>query len=358
MTAPWHRHLRRSLAGLSAYDVPPAAPTQVRLHANECPEPWPSYVGDAVAARVREIELGRYPDTSGRRLRRILAERHGCDPDRVVLGNGSDEIISFLTTALSQERGAVVTPVPTFVMYAHCARVLDLPVREVEVGADMHLRPEAMDLALQGSALCFLARPNNPTGVLWKEDVITDLMQRHPQTVFVLDEAYTPYAPGRSMWQPDGPVNYVHMATLSKVGAAALRVGYCIAPVALAEALHKIRHPYNISATSLAIAELLLTEFEDEQAAMLERAIASRRRLTLILSSIEGAQVFDSASNLVVVRLSRSGAARRLWSYLRTRDILVKDVSDHPLLAECLRVSLGTTAELDRLENALRGWTD
>lgn len=349
----WQRHLRASLRDLVAYDVPPAQPTQIRLHANECPEPWPRHVMEAIADRIREIELGRYPDTSGRRLRRILGEKHGCDSDRVVLGNGSDEVISLLITALSQYAGAVVTPAPTFVMYSHSARVLDVPVLEVPVDDDLQLMGTPMREALRDAALCFLARPNNPTGILWDAGLIAELIAEHPGTVFVIDEAYAPYTPGSSMWRADAPDNQVHMGTMSKVGAASIRVGYCIASPELAAALHKIRHPYNISATSLAIAELLLTEFADEQAAMIERAIGNRERLRSILGSLEGGTVLPSASNLVVVRLRSSEEATRLWTYLRDRDILTKNLSDHPTLQGCLRVSLGTRAELDRLEEAI-----
>ena len=94
----WRKHLRASLAELSVYDVPPAGSDQARLHANECPEPWPAEVLDALGRVVSEIELNRYPDTSGRSLRATLGHRHGVSADRVVLGNGSDEIISVLLT--------------------------------------------------------------------------------------------------------------------------------------------------------------------------------------------------------------------------------------------------------------------
>src|SRR5690606_8784956 len=107
----------------------------------------------------------RYPDTSGRTLRRVLAERHNCSPDRIVLGNGSDEIISLLLTALSgaQARGHMVIPTPTFVMYAQSAQVLDVPTRSVALTDTLELDGPGLRAALPGAAICFLARPNNPT---------------------------------------------------------------------------------------------------------------------------------------------------------------------------------------------------
>ena len=354
---PWVRHLRPSLEDVSVYDVPPAD-AEARLHANECPEPWPGEVMDALAEVVRGIELSRYPDTSGRGLRAILGERHGCDPDRIVLGNGSDEVIALLLTALSGEPGSkVVVPTPTFVMYGHTARVLGLSVVEVPLDLRFRLRPAAMHEALEGAALCFLARPNNPTGSLWDAEVVHELVAEHPDVVFVIDEAYGAYAPGSSLWTPGGPRNQVHMTTLSKVGLAALRVGYCIADPELSLALNKVRHPYNVSRTSLALAETVLIRFGDVQADMIQRTIEGRGRLAHMLADLPGAEVFPSAGNLVLVRLAGPDEPRRLVEFLADRGVLVKDLSRVPALEGCVRVSVGTTAELDRLDAALAAWT-
>ncbi|MCX4243826.1 pyridoxal phosphate-dependent aminotransferase [Paraliomyxa miuraensis] len=357
---PWSRHIRSTLAALSVYDVPPADPACARMHANENPEPWPAEVMAALADALQRIELGRYPDTSGRSLRAHLARRHGCAPEQVVLGNGSDEIIALLLLALSSPGpapGIVVTPIPTFVMYGHTARMLGMELREVMLTEDLELPGAPLDDALRGASVCFLARPNNPTGSLWSKERISALVADHPDVVFVIDEAYGAYAPaGSSLWSGASPSNQVHMATLSKVGLAALRVGYCIAHPILALAMNKVRHPYNVSQTSLVLAQTVLARFGSEQAALVSRVVANRARLGEILAGIPGATVLPSAGNLVVVRLSGDDEAPRLAAHLREHDVLVKDVSQQPRLARCLRVSVGTHAELDRLAHALRGW--
>jgi histidinol-phosphate/aromatic aminotransferase/cobyric acid decarboxylase-like protein len=148
------------------------------------------------------------------------------------------------------------------------------------------------------------------------------------------------------------------MSTLSKVGLAALRVGYGIAAPKLAHALNKVRHPYNLSATSLALAEAILTRFSDRMDAMVARTIENRARLAEMLAGLPGAEVFDSAGNLVLVRFARADEPRRLAAFLAARSVLVKDVSAIPALEACLRVSVGTTADLDLLQRALDEWTD
>jgi histidinol-phosphate aminotransferase len=349
----WQRHLRSSLAELSVYDVPPAE-GGARLHANECPEPWPEHVMQALADVVHGLELNRYPDTSGRTLRRVLAQRHDCDPERVVLGNGSDEIISILLTALSgQPDPVLVTPAPTFVMYAHSARVLGYEVREVPLDDALELDPDGMRAALAGATICFLARPNNPTSSLWDAALIEALIEEFPDTIFVVDEAYAAYSPGASLWRADRPENYVHMCTLSKVGLAALRVGYAIACPELALALNKVRHPYNVSQTSIALAQTVLSRFPDVQAEMIGRAIANRDRLVEILGTLPDAHLYPAHGNKVLVRLSDTARAKALVAGLAEHDVRIKDVTGVPGLAGCIRVSVGTSEELDLLARAL-----
>lgn len=357
MTA-WTRHLRPALAGLEIYDAP-LAPARARLHVNECPEPWPPEVMDELGRRLRAIEFGRYPDSSGRGLREILAKKHGCDPDAIVLGSGSDEVISLLITALAgrpSEPSFLVIPSPTFVMYAHSARCLGVGVLEVPLTEDLQLDEALMNEALgvaTGAALCFLARPNNPTSSLWDAAVIDRLIAAHPGTMFVIDEAYTFYAPGTSLWRTDLPPNVTYMSTLSKVGLAALRVGYCIAPPALARAANVVRHPYNVSTTSLVFAETILSGFSAIQDALVARTLVNRDRLVAILGRLPGAHVFPAHANIVLVRLDPAEEAPRLAQALAGRGILVKDASGIPRLTGCLRVSVGSSAELDLLEAAL-----
>lgn len=356
MSTGWRANLRPSLAGLTVYDVP-RANARARLHANECAEPWPDEVMADLANVVRSVELGRYPDTSGRELREVLAARHGCSTGRVVLGNGSDEVISLLLTALGgASRPVLVIPAPTFIMYAHSAAVLGYEIREVLLDEQLQLDEAALDRALGGATICFFARPNNPTGTLWNADVIDRLVHAHPSVVFVVDEAYVAYAPGASLWSRLAADNVVHMHTLSKIGLAALRVGYAIAQADLALALDKVRHPYNVSQTSIAIAKAVLERHGAAMQTMVERTIENRARLTTILRRVPRTTVFDSAANFVVARLAGEGRSRALAVALAGAGIMVKDTGALPRLSGCLRVGVGTASELDVLESVLASW--
>ncbi len=364
----WRKHLRHTLAALDVYDVEPV-PDAIRLNANESPLPWPEHVLRDVTRVVHEIELERYPDTSGRELRAVLGRRFGVDPRRIVLGCGSDEIISFLLVALCDpsRRGVLVVPSPTFVMYEHTARVHDYEIRHVPLNEELQLDEPALDRALEGATIAFFARPNNPTSGLWDEDVLERLWTRHPDVIFVIDEAYVAYAPGASLVRSDAPSNVVFMGTASKIGLAALRVGWCIADAELAHALDKVRHPYNVSQTSLAIARVVLERHEDTLRTQVEACIELRARLVEMLEETLArvamhagaggakprARVFPAHGNLVLVRVGDVAEATRWAKTLREQNILVKNVSTQPGLAGCLRISLGTSAELSALRRAL-----
>lgn len=327
------------------------------MHANENPEPWPPEVMAELSRLVGEVELGRYPDTSGRELRVALGEHFACDPAQIVLGNGSDEVISLLLVALGAATEPVlVVPAPSFIMYTHSARVLGYAVREVELDDELMLRPTPMHAALEGATICFLARPNNPTGTVWDPAVVHDLVASHPDVVFVIDEAYIAYAPGRSLWGTLRADNVAFMGTFSKVGLAAIRVGYAIAQPDLALALDKVRHPYNVSQTSIAVAHAVLTRFAETQQTLVDRAIAQRERLVALLGDLEGVRVFESGANFVLARFRQPTRASSFVAHLAARDILVKDVGALPKLAGCVRISVGTQDETDAFAASLADW--
>lgn len=312
-----------------------------------------------LAATLLDVELNRYPDTSARSLRALLAERLDCHADRVVLGNGSAEIIGLLLALFNGgERPVLVVPVPAFALFGMAGCAYGYEVRQVPLRQSFELDMPAMRRALRNATLCIITRPNNPTGSLCARRDVEALIAEFPETVFVVDEAYAAYVPGCSMFRNDAPDNQVHLDTLSKRGLAALRVGYCVAHPELARALDKMRMPYNLSQTNLAIAERVLTKHTAVLDDMVDGLIARRESMREILARIVGGTVHRSHANMVLVSFAERASARHWQEALLERGVHVRDVSLDPGFAElglpgCLRVSTGSERELVLLERAI-----
>lgn len=358
MPLTWRKHLRTSLSHVGVYDVP-LSHSPARLHANESSCDWPPAVMSDLAATVLGVELNRYPDSSARELRALVAERIDCDPERLVFGNGSAELFGLLLALFNgSERPVLVVPVPAFPMFCNAGRAYGYDVRQVALRHDFELDLPALRCALQDAALCIITRPNNPTGSLCARRDVEALIAQFPATVFVIDEAYAGFAPGCSMLQREPPDNQVHMDTLSKRGLAALRVGYCVAHPELARALDKIRMPFNLSQTTLAVAQRVLTRHASLLDRMTREVIERRESLRSILANIPDGRVHVSHANMVLVSFADRASARHWQSSLIAHGVHVRDVSDEPGFGElgmpgCLRVSTGSVLELELLTNAI-----
>jgi histidinol-phosphate aminotransferase len=223
---------------------------------------------------------------------------------------------------------------------------------EVPLAADFSLDRAAMAAAIarEQPAVIFLSYPNNPTGNLFDREALREVLEAAPGLV-VIDEAYLPFA--GSTWMDELPrwPNLLVLRTLSKLGLAGLRLGYlCGSPAVIGE-LEKVRPPFNVNVLTLAAVDFLLDHLDrlDAQATQLR---ADRAKLREALQGIPGAHVFDSAANFLLLRVPNAAQA---FARLFERGILVKDVSaSHPLLHNCLRVTVGTASENARFLEALR----
>jgi len=243
------RFFRPDILAASAYHVP-AFEGPVKLDAMENPYPWPAEMVDAWLDHLRHARPNRYPDPQAPALKAAL-RRFAAIPDRaeLLLGNGSDEIILILLTALvGQPDAKVMAPEPTFVMYREIARWLDIPFVGVPLRADFSLDPDAMLAAVEHyrPRIVFIAYPNNPTGNLFDPDVIEAVIARTPGLV-VVDEAYAPFAQTSFMERLDDHGNLLILRTLSKLGLAGLRLGYLVGAPAWLTHFDKLRLPYNIN---------------------------------------------------------------------------------------------------------------
>lgn len=325
----------------------------LKLDAMENPYELDPPLRRALADRLAALAINRYPVPSYRRLKALIAERLGVpDGYPVVVGNGSDELISMLGLAVAGSGRPILAPQPSFVMYELGAALARARFVGVDLLDDFSLDGDAMLAAIEREqpALVYLAYPNNPTGNAFDEALVERIIAAAPGLV-VLDEAYQPFA--RRSWMPrlrDFP-NLVVMRTVSKIGLAGIRIGYLAADPALTAELEKVRPPYNISVLDEAAAEFAL-EHHEVLAAQADRLRESREALYAALAALEGVAVVPSLTNFLLVRVGDADAVHR---GLIERGILVRNVSRmHARLANCLRISVGRPEDNDRLVQAMR----
>jgi histidinol-phosphate aminotransferase len=353
--------IRPDVRALSAYHVQDAAGC-IKLDAMENPYQLPEALRAELGQRLAEVALNRYPTPSYTALKAAICAKLGVPAGHgVVLGNGSDELISMLSVACAQAGACVLAPVPTFVMYAMSARFAGLKFVGVDLKPDFSLDRDAMLAAIaeHKPALTYLAYPNNPTGGLFDEGAIVDILRAVGEDgIVVVDEAYQPFADASFMPRLAEFDNLVVMRTVSKLGLAGIRLGYLSASAALLNEFEKVRPPYNINVLTQAAAEFVLAHSEvlDAQAALLRE---ERSRVGAVLAGMDGVEVFPSAANFLLLRIARPGLdASRVHARLLEQKVLVKNVGKmHALLHNCLRVTVSTPAEnklfLDALRTAL-----
>lgn len=344
--------VRDEILALKAYHVAPAEGF-VKLDAMENPYRLPPALAAQMGERLAQVAINRYPDPTAPGLNRALRDSMGI-PDSlgVLIGNGSDEVLQIISLALARPGARVLAPEPTFVMYRMAAIAAGMRYRGVALRADFTLDEAALleAIRVEQPALVWLAYPNNPTGNLFAREAILRIVAASPGLV-VVDEAYYAFSGGASLLDEVGlHPNLLLVRTVSKLGLAGLRVGLAIGTRDWIEQLEKLRPPYNVNALSMAAAELILghPEVLEEQTASI---VAQRARLESALDALPGARRFPSAANFILVRVPDGPAA---FEALKARGILVRTFhGSHPLLAHCLRLTVGTAEENARLIEAL-----
>ena len=346
-----HQVIRPEIAAMHAYPVVDAT-GYIKLDTMENPYRMSPALREQLAKRLAELEINRYPVPSYHRLKQLITEKLGIPQGfDVVVGNGSDEVITLLTNIIAQPGACIVAPAPSFVMYALAAKIAGVRFVPVNLKPDFTLDLPAMLEAIEREkpALTHVCFPNNPTGNSFKVEDIEAILKAAPGLV-VIDEAYQPFA--LDTWMPRlvGYPNLVVMRTVSKLGLAGLRIGYACGAKPWTDALEKVRPPYNIGVLHEAAAEFALENYEvlAEQAMRLR---LDRSNLSAGLGKIVGVEQFPSKANFILTRVP-DGA--RTYEGLKARKIMVKDVSkQHALLANCLRISVSTPEENTLLLAAL-----
>jgi histidinol-phosphate aminotransferase len=350
---------RPELEELKAYlpDDPPGI--RVKLDANEAPPSTSPAVKEAVVRAVESLALERYPDPRASRLKEAIAKRTGARADDLLVGSGSDEVIALLLTALARPRErapqpVMLTPTPTFVMYRVTARGHGHKPVEVPLDAswDLDVNMTKRAIEMMRPNIVFIASPNNPTGNVMSPDRVRAVVEAAPSALVVVDEAYIDYAPGSLReWRAELP-NLGILRTISKIGLAALRVGWLEADPSLVAELDKVRQPFNVSATSQAAAAGVLEDAWDDVQADVKKVIAARESLTKSLTDL-GFVVTPSGANFVWAKTP--GPAEPIFTKLVEEGILVR--SFHAAggrMTSQLRITVGTDAENSQLIDALK----
>ncbi len=325
-------------------------PARVKLSSNELSIDLPDHVRERIAREVSRIPLNRYPDPQARELKEVIAQRFGVSPENIVLGNGSDELIYYLSIAVEEFSRGIFYPTPTFPMYEISARVLGRERVEVPLDEnfDIDLENSLKAIEEKKPALAYFAYPNNPTGNCFSEDRIESV--RSLGLFCALDEAYYHYSKKTFLNQALTRDDTVVLRTLSKIGMAGLRVGVLIAREDIAYEINKMRLPFNITYPSQVIAKLLLTEFYELIESAVEEVIKERERLFVELSSFKGIRVYPSQANFILFK-AESMSAQELHRRLVERGVLIRNMSY--LIEKALRVSVGKREENDEFLEAL-----
>ena len=332
----------------------------VKLDAMENPHRLPPELQADLGRRLGSLALNRYPGSRVNDLRQALAEYAQVPPGfELMLGNGSDELISLLAMACDLPGAAILAPVPGFVMYAMSAQLQGLKFIGVPLTADFELDLPAMlaAIAQDKPAITYLAYPNNPTANLWDDAAVEAIVEAVGQQggLVVMDEAYQPFASKSYMQRLAGHRHVLLMRTLSKFGLAGVRLGYMVGPQALIDQIDKVRPPYNISVLNCECA-LFALEHRAEFAQQASALVQAREQLIADLALLPGVQPFKSDANMVLVRLAGDGErAASVFDGMKSRGVLVKNVSKmHALLTNCLRLTVGTTDENRQMLQALQ----
>jgi histidinol-phosphate aminotransferase len=327
-------------------------PYRTRMDANESPFSLPPLLKRKLFKEMKNIALNRYPEPGAPLIRKRFAEHYGVADDMIMIGNGSDELIQILCAALVNSSSGVMVPIPTFVMYRIIASNTGLAVAEVPLNASFDLDLDAMltRIAKDAPVLTFLSYPNSPTSNCFSEESIVAIIEASTGIV-VVDEAYGSFAGKTLLPLLKKYDNLVILKTLSKVGLAAMRIGFLIGAPPLVHELDKVRLPYNINALSQVAAAFYLDHI-DVFLGQTREIIAGRKELLSSLGKIEGVHPHPSDANFIF--FSCDFDTDNIYSLLAQEGILVKNLNSPGVLKNCMRVTVGNRQENQEFLKALK----
>lgn len=298
----------------------------------------------------------RYPDPHQRELKKEVSKIKGVSSGQIFLGNGSDEPIDLLIRAFCEpKQDEIIILPPTYGMYKVCAGIQDIGIKSIPLTADFDLDLEAIKKNISSKTkIIWVCTPNNPTGNSVSSQKITALLSSFHGLV-VVDEAYIDFSDKESfISQLEEYPNLVVLHTFSKAwGMAALRLGMCFASEEIISILTKIKFPYNINQATIDLAMLGLQK-EKEKDELVTTIISERNRLTKLLANVDCVKhVYPSETNFLLVKVTD---AKKIYSDMIKKGIVVRDRSSVAGCEECLRITVGTHEENNSLLALLKAY--
>lgn len=333
----------RNLRGYEAREVP----YRIKLDANESPYGLREWDCRKIARLLRAVKTNRYPDPGAEELKRAAGKTFGVSPDSILTGNGSDELIYYLTITFG---GPVLYPVPTFSMYGIIAQALGEQSVEIPLDRAFDIEIERMLKAVKRESpkLIFLSSPNNPTGNCFSVDRIMRIIEK-TKGIVIVDEAYQPFSSKKGFLPLLGDYkNLAIMRTMSKVGLAGLRVGFLIADAEIISEVNKVRLPFNLNSISQAIAVEALKD-RGRLDSNIKKIISERGRIYKEMGAMSGIEPFPSEANFILFKVRDPEG---VYNSLLKKGILVRDMSG--IIKGCLRVTVGRPAENTAFLKALK----
>ncbi len=335
-------YLRKCIERLEAYQPGEQLAGFIKLNTNENPYPPSPKVLSALKKAIDE-DLHLYPDPSGEKVRKKLASIYKVKREQIILGNGSDELLSIIMRSFINKGEKVVITYPSYVLYKVLARIQEGEIIEIDLNEDYSL-----SLDIPPAKLIFLANPNTPSGVFIPKNVIKNLC-KESKAVIILDEAYVDFAEDNCLELVDEFNNLIILRTLSKsFSLAGMRIGFGVGEESLIKNMCKVKDTYNLNRLSLIAAEAALNDLKYVQG-NIQSIIKERNLFTQDLKKI-GFYVYPSQANFVLVKTKK---AFEIYTKLKENKILVRYFNQYRL-KECLRITIGTAREMRILRNTLK----
>jgi len=344
--------VRQAVKDLSVYNVN-QPDCLIKLNQNENPYGLPEAFQRDMAEVCSRMEWNRYPEIDGKSLREPLSRGLGVDPDTLVLGNGSNELLMAVMTTLLEPGRRLVVVEPTFSLYRHLGKVTgaDVEVLPFEGMFEFPTEKLAQALADPRTSLCVLCSPNNPTGSILSLEQVQRFLKVAWGTLLI-DEAYVDFSSQNFMPLLKEYPNLILTRTFSKAWAfAGIRLGYALSSPNLAKEMTKALLPFRISRLTLEAGKILL-KYESWIKDRVVEIVKERERLFGLLDELEGIMAYPSQANFVLTRPEQE--ARSLFSKLVEQSILIRDVSAYPFLDNHVRISVGTPEENNLLVKTIK----